>query len=92
MTKAASVKFDLGRVVVTTRAAELLDQFGESADSLLARHQSGDWGSISEQQRQINEEALSSALSVVSTFNTPGGQALQIFTAADRSSTVIHVA
>ena len=91
MSHAVPVKFTLGRVVVTPRASELLGKFGQSPDDLLARHQAGDWGTITDQQRQINEEGLSASLNLVSAFPTPDGQCVHVFTSADRTSTLVHL-
>lgn len=38
--------FSLGQMVATPHALELLAQHNTSCFSLLARHQSGDWGNV----------------------------------------------
>jgi len=84
-------RFELGQVVVTPRAGEVLAQWGQTAEELLERHQSCDWGDITEEERQINEFAVSRAMNVVSCYTTPGGDQLTVFTRADRAYTLVHL-
>ncbi len=82
----------LGEVVVTPTVNELLARCGQTIDALLERHRSGDWGDVSDEQRQINEQAADHAYCVVSTYNTGEGASVMVFTKADRSCTMVHLA
>ncbi len=85
------MKFELGYVVVTSTAADVLHRWGKSVESVLARHQAGDWGDLSEELRQLNERALTERMNVVSVYEAPDGKLLNIFTRADRTLTLVHL-
>ncbi|MBX7167884.1 MAG: hypothetical protein K1X74_16240 [Pirellulales bacterium] len=86
------MRFSVGEIVVTPRAQEVLDRAGVEASVLLARHQAGDWGSVSPEQRRLNEMSLQQRLHLVSTYETPLGDMVTVFTKADRSYTLVHLA
>ncbi len=84
-------KFKLGKLVVTPHAAHVLQQSGSSADMVLSRHAAGDWGEVSEQEREINERALDEHFNLVSNYRMTDDQFITVFTKADRSMTMIHL-
>jgi hypothetical protein len=49
--------FGLGRLFARPRALEALALAGQSAESFLRRHVSGDWGDMSEDDRCANARA-----------------------------------
>jgi hypothetical protein len=83
--------FDLGQIVVTPRASALLAEWGQTAEDLIERHQSCDWGDVTEEERHINEFATTRAMNVVSCYTMPGGDQLTVFTRADRAYTLVHL-
>ncbi|MCH8922255.1 MAG: hypothetical protein IIA67_03780 [Planctomycetes bacterium] len=83
--------FELGKLVVTPNAAEVMANSGSSSDEVLARHAQGDWGEVSEQEREINERGLSEQFNLVSNYRMSDGQFITVFTKADRSMTMIHL-
>ena len=85
------MKFDVGNVIVTPTASEVLKDSGLTMEKLLARHQSGDWGDVSDQVRQINELGLQRPLNLQSAYTTPAGQRVTFVTMADRSVTLVHL-
>ena len=50
--------FDLGQIVATPACLEALQATGETPDTFLHRHVTGDHGSICDEDRQLNEQAL----------------------------------
>ena len=84
-------KFNVGQVIVTPTATRALEAGGQSADDILLRHQSGDWGDVSDYERRVNEEALERSYNLLSIYRTPGGQRVTIVTKGDRSLTLVHV-
>ena len=86
-----ATKFNLGRVVVTPGANQALLADGQTAELVLSRHQSGDWGEVSDRERELNEQALEGRLNVLSIYRTRAGQRVTIVTKADRSLTLVHV-
>ncbi len=86
------MSFPLGQVVITPKASQWLAASGLSAEALLSRHQSGDWGEISIAARQSNELGLHRSYSLQSTYLTDDGHQLNIYTRGDRAFTFVHVA
>jgi hypothetical protein len=84
-------KFEVGNLVVTPSAAQVLEQSGSSADEVLARHAQGDWGDVSQQEREVNERGLNEQFSLVSNYRMTDDQFITAFTKADRSMTMIHL-
>jgi hypothetical protein len=84
-------RFELGQVVVTPRAESALRACGQTVESILARHQAGDWGDASEVERQCNEEGVSRHYNVVSRYRTRDGENITITTRADRACTMVHL-
>jgi hypothetical protein len=89
--KLQNVKFELGEIVVTPAAEAALAASGVALDDLLARHQSGDWGDVSDPIRAVNEQGLSERFNLQSTYTMPDGQRLVVVTNRDRSATMIHL-
>src|SRR5450830_936195 len=50
--------FDLGQIVATPGAIDLLDRTGMNANELLLRHSGGDWGDVDDQDAKSNRQAL----------------------------------
>ena len=55
MSQNETKKFSLGRIVATPGALHALQEAGQSADEFLARHVTGDWGELDDEDRQANE-------------------------------------
>ena len=78
----------LGRVVATPGALKLLAEAGEDPLSYLARHSSGDWGELNEDDWRENERSLVHGWRVLSSYPVGGGR-VWIITEADRTVTTI---
>ena len=89
--KVTDAKFDVGQVIVTPTASRALEAGGQSAEQVLLRHQSGDWGDVSEQERSVNEEALRRSFNLLSIYRTAAGERVTIVTKGDRSLTLVHI-
>ena len=81
--------FPLGDVVATPSVLDALDRAGISAESLLNRHVAGDWGEMTENDRQMNDLAISSGGRLLSTYDLPDKVRLWIITEEDRSATTL---
>jgi hypothetical protein len=77
----------LGQVVATPGAIEELKRAGQTASCFLNRHLSGDWGDLSDEDRQLNDEAVENGDRVLSSYTLSTGEKLWVITEADRSST-----
>lgn len=86
----AFARFDLGHLVATPAALELLERENVSPSELVARHASGDWGEVPKADARENELSVKQGFRVVSSYpvGEDGGK-VWIITEADRSSTCI---
>lgn len=80
-------KFDPGTIVITRTAKEVLSQ--DDVLRALARHLSGDWGELCEEDWQENELALKEGLRLFSSYLTVGLRKFWVITESDRSVTTI---
>ena len=78
----------LGKVVATPGALQLLIEAGEHPFDYLARHATGDWGDLCEDDRRENELSLEHGWRIVSSY-TVGKKCIWVITEADRSVTTI---
>lgn len=81
--------FSLGAIVATPGALEALEHAGKSPADFLARHQCGDWGDLSDDDRRENEFSLSRHLRIFSAYHLDRDVKIWIITEADRSATTI---
>lgn len=75
----------LGQVVTTPGAMGLAEQ-GVNLWHFLVRHQQGDWGDLSHEDKLENDYSKDKHLRILSAYNTRAGR-LWIITEADRSAT-----
>jgi hypothetical protein len=75
-------KFPLGRLAATPGALEAMEASGQTAEFFLARHASGDYGEVSEEDRQLNDEALIHGDRILSAYLTLKGVKLWVITEA----------
>lgn len=75
-------KFDPGQMLATPGALEALAKNDTDARPLLARHLSGDWGELCDEDRQANEDALKTGARLLSAYTLADGTMLWIITEA----------
>lgn len=83
----SEVKFPLGQVVITANAKDTLHP--EDVPIALARHVSGDWGDLCDEDRQENERALTEGRRLFSVYRDRCSLKFYIITEWDRSATTI---
>ena len=80
--------FDLGTVVITANAKEVLDPI--EYFSALRRHASGDWGVMCIEDKEQNDEAVVTGEErIFSAYLTKDGRKFWIITEWDRSITTV---
>jgi len=84
-----NAKFPMGQLAITPGAIETLQESGQNPSVFLSRHAVGDWGDLSEGDRQENEYSLTNGFRLLSAYRTTKGDDLWIITEADRSVTTI---
>ncbi|WP_175867945.1 hypothetical protein [Burkholderia diffusa] len=80
-------RFKLGRILATPAALEVIADAHASIIDLLIRHLRGDWGELSDSDRQRNEEAIVTGQRILSNYVLPGGRTVWLITEADRYAT-----
>jgi hypothetical protein len=75
-------KFNLGQVVATPGALEILEESGQSPDFFLEKHQRGDWGDICEEDKGLNDQSLIDGSRLLSVYKTLLGKKLWVITEA----------
>jgi hypothetical protein len=82
--------FNLGQIVATPGALSALGEDGTTSEFLLQRHVSGDWGELSQDDRQENDLSVKEGLRILSAYKLPQtGVKLWVITEADRSVTTL---
>ncbi|CAG9184114.1 Type I restriction endonuclease subunit M [Cupriavidus respiraculi] len=82
-------RFGLGLLCITTGAWQALNAGGEDPLVYLARHVTGDWGDLCEEDRRANESAVSKGGRLHSAYRIGDGPRLWVITEADRSITTL---
>ena len=88
-------KFNLGKLVATPLAIMALKRSGEVPDIFLARHESGIWGDMPEEDKKQNDEAIANENNpekqqrVHSSYKTNNKEVIWIITEWDRSVTTL---
>lgn len=80
--------FSLGKTIATPKAMEALQHLNIPKSLLLVRHHAGDWGDLSDGDKEANDEALASNDQIFSAYEFNGVR-LWVITEADRSATTI---
>jgi hypothetical protein len=75
-------KFSMGRIVATPGALEALVAAGQSAGEFLARHVTGDWGDLDDEDKSLNDAALIDGSRLLSAFTTRKGERIWVITEA----------
>lgn len=82
-----SPKFPLGQVVATPGVLEVL--VPEEMMDFLRRHAHGDWGTLYEEDKIANNQALTSGGQILSAYITSNGRKVWVITEGDRSVTTL---
>jgi hypothetical protein len=82
-------KFPLGQTVATPGALEALEASGQTPDFFLDKHVQGDWGTVDDEDKRANDQALIDGERIVSAYKTLLGEKIWVITEADRASTCI---
>ena len=80
-------KFELGQVLITPGAHDDLEL--KDVASSLVRHAGGDFGDVSEEDWELNEEAVDTGDRILSAYIDRKGVKFWIITEWDRSATTI---
>jgi hypothetical protein len=81
--------FPPGLIVATPGALCALRESGEGSGAFIERHLSGDWGELSEGDKNANSRALMNGSRIFSAYRTTRGAKLWVITEANRASTCL---
>ena len=87
-----TVAINLGRLLMTRGVNDLVaedEAFAKFVMSSLTRHRSGDWGNLTDEDKQENELSLKAGYRLLSAYEANGLPKIWIITEADRSVTTI---
>jgi hypothetical protein len=83
------IRFELGQVVATPGALLALEKAEQQPAEFLDRHINGDWGEVTEEDKQENEFSVEHGFRILSAYTTSAGDQIWVLTEADRSATTI---
>lgn len=89
MSHETTPRFPLGHIVFTPGAIDTLGRLNVEPRTLLARHQSGDWGDLGDEDKQENELSINEGFRIFSAYTIGDQDRIYIITEADRSSTCL---
>ncbi len=75
-------KFSIGQIVATPGALEAIRDAGQRPEDFLARHVSGDWGDLCDDDRRLNNLALTDGSRLLSAYVTSKGERIWVITEA----------
>ena len=75
-------KFSLGRIVATPGALHALHDAGQAVGEFLARHVTGDWGDLDDEDRSLNDAALIDGSRILRRTTTRKGERIWVITEA----------
>ena len=82
-------KFEAGALVATPAALAAFAAVGANPASFIARHLSGEWGDLDDDDKRMNDLAVAHNERVLSAYTLTDGTRIYVITEADRSSTCI---
>ena len=81
--------FSLGKVVATPGALSALVANETCPSALIARHLTGDWGELDEEDIEANNKAVASGERILSAYHLKDNTKLYVITEWDRSCTTL---
>jgi len=87
-------KFQMGRVVATPGALEVLQEAGQSPWNFLSQHMDANWGTVDDEDKAANDQALKDGSRILSAYILNSGEKIWIITEAEddnghRASTTV---
>ena len=82
--------FHPGKLLITPVALAALRENGVPIISVMLRHIAGDWGIVSDNDKQQNDLSIATGLRLLSVYRLPDGNRIIVITEWDRSNTTIE--
>jgi hypothetical protein len=74
------VLFELGRLVATPGALEVLEESGHNPLEFIARHANGDWGDLDDEDKGENAFSVRNGFRIFSAYHTRAGDKICVIT------------
>lgn len=74
--------FNLGRLLATPAALQAIEEASQSPADFLDRHVLGDWGTVCEEDGELNDDAVKDGSRILSAYVTGNGERIWIITEA----------
>ena len=87
-----TLAINLGRLLMTRGVNDLVadnEAFAKFVMNSLTRHRRGDWGELTDEDKQENDLSLKERYRLLSAYESEGLPKIWIITEADRSATTI---
>jgi len=87
-----TVAINMGRLLMTRGVNDLVaedEAFAKFVMNSLTRHRRGDWGNLTDEDKQENELSIKAGYRLLSAYEDKGLPKIWIITEADRSATTI---
>jgi hypothetical protein len=75
-------KFSLGQTLATPGALKALEESGQSPAFFLEKHVQGDWGTVDDEDKRANDQALVDGSRILSAYKTLKGERIWVITEA----------
>ncbi|SDF82181.1 hypothetical protein SAMN05216466_101184 [Paraburkholderia phenazinium] len=82
--------FHPGKLLITPAALAALRSNGVPVISVMLRHIAGDWGSVSDNDKEQNDLSIAAGLRLLSIYRLPDGNRIIVTTEWDRSTTTVE--
>lgn len=82
--------FHPGKLLLTPAALAALRSNGVPVISVMLRHIAGDWGSVSDNDKEQNDLSIAAGLRLLSIYRLPDGNRIIVTTEWDRSNTIVE--
>jgi hypothetical protein len=79
--------FSLGRILITPGASIAISEANRTPTMYFTRHQSGDWGEVSAEEANDNNDSVRLGEGAMSAYTLPTGATIWIITESDHSVT-----
>ena len=76
----ANPLFELGRLLATPGAIEALEVAGQNLEEFLSRHLDGDWGTLDDEDKSLNDQSVSDGSRILSAYVLKTGVRIWIIT------------
>lgn len=83
MIQVSNPLFRLGQILATPGALEALQKAGQAPWEFLSRHVTGDWGTVNDEDKALNNASLEDGSRILSAYLLKDGRKIWVITEAE---------